>query len=1065
MKVFGKKTLALVLTIAMALSLCSFTAFAGEEQTIIVGESVTLIKPSEAGSYPVTWSTQDTSLVELNSTTGTVKGKEAGTATVKASWTIPAVDGNTQPEQNREKSYKVTVVANTITGLVFKNNDDASRNIPYGASFSASDLSNIELEARYGENVKRPYKATWVLKSGFNDLGSTVGSTATYVPNVANVSSLPEVEVRVVQATITSVTAPSIIKVPVGTSTDMVASKVAGVKTVSVKLNSTTDKTLTIGTDLSAWANGNYNASSATATTYTYDTGLLSGSAAATNYTLASGVSFDDKLTVETKSAWDLTAIPVSAVIEGDGDSFDIETRLYSEIYSQIKALTGNTPSFTLIYSDLDLGYVSTDGKFKVNLNSSDKNDLYEKGSVSETFTCRTAVSGTTYTCTVNLTLYTTDVYESFNKKPGTLSSVASEVEKRLKAVTGYDLDKIVFDDLDLKGGDLFTDSDCSEEVYEDEYTASQFAKMYYVPNGSGKVSEIDYTVNISSSREISGTIYLSSDEFILLTAEIGNDETLDISSDDLLDAIYDWDDDFEVNYVKFSNIPNSTSDGYLYYEYDEDASNNAKVSTNTSYYVDPTGNQKELTDYTYVPGKSTSGVVTIEFRAYKTSTKYVDGIIQINVIQRADITITAAKNQEVTIDPDLFQDYLDEVTKSTKYDVAYVEISGAPRSKTDGYLYADGEKLTKSGDKTFYMDEDDVDVSKKKYDLNDLSFLGGSTNGTVSGTFKVYYYKTASAKNPTAAPEGTIDFVTGATSTNSLSGSIKASETMKFAASLSAFEDLGGNDNVYVTFTGLPTGGKLVYNWGTGSQEDVKVGTEYYLSYKAGKKLLSNVTFVPSYSSSKQARTISIPVKAYNSKEKAVTGTINITVNYAAYSSRFTDITTSTYADSVDFLYNQGITTGMTATTFGPNSNVTRAQFVTFLYRAAGQPAVTGVTNKFTDVKSTGTYAYAYNAILWAVQNNITTGRSATKFDPAANVTHQELLTFLYRYDVNYLGHPGTQGSLSGFIDASSLQSYAVAPAKWASYKGIIDGYTLQPAVAGSRATVALWLHRMLTL
>lgn len=423
MKVFGKKTLALVLTIAMALSLCSFTAFAGEGQTIIVGESVTLIKPSEAGSYPVSWSTQDTSLVELNSTTGTVKGKEAGTATVKASWTIPAVGENVQPE-NREESYTVTVVANTITGLVFKSNDDASRNIPYGTSFSASDLSNIELEASYGENVKRAYKATWVLKSGSNDLGSTVGSTATYVPNVANVSSLPEVTVRVVQATITNVTAPSTIKVPVGTSADMVASKVAGVKTVSVRLNSTTDKTLTIGTDLSAWANGNYNASSATATTYTYDTGLLSGSAAATNYTLASGVSFDDKLTVETKSAWDLTAIPVSAVIEGDGDSFDIETRLYSEIYSQIKALTGNTlPSFTLIYSDLDLGSVSTDGKFKVNLNSSEKNDLYEKGSVSETFTCRAAVSGTTYTCTINLTLYTTDVYENFNKKPGLFRS------------------------------------------------------------------------------------------------------------------------------------------------------------------------------------------------------------------------------------------------------------------------------------------------------------------------------------------------------------------------------------------------------------------------------------------------------------------------------------------------------------------------------------------------------------------------------------------------------------------------------------------------------------------
>ena len=428
-------------------------------------------------------------------------------------------------------------------------------------------------------------------------------------------------------------------------------------------------------------------------------------------------------------------------------------------------------------------------------------------------------------------------------------------------------------------------------------------------------------------------------------------------------------------------------------------------------------------------------------------------------MIEKADLTIEAGVKESVSFDLDMFEEFYQEnISKTYKnYDIVAVSFSGVPNSKEKGYLRNDGKSIKSPNDKKFYIDDDD----EGDYAFEDLTFEGGSKASTTRAEFTVYAKK--DGKGTAKTVTGTIDFIVG--STHSLSGSIKASETMKFAASLSAFEDLGGNDNVYVTFTGLPTGGKLVYNWGTGSQEDVKVGTEYYLSYKAGKKLLSNVTFVPSYSSSKQARTISIPVKAYNSKEKAVTGTINITVNYAAYSSKFTDITTSTYADSVDFLYNQGITTGMTATTFGPNSNVTRAQFVTFLYRAAGQPAVTGVTNKFTDVKSTGTYAYAYNAILWAVQNNITTGRSATKFDPAANVTHQELLTFLYRYDVNYLGHPGTQGSLSGFSDASSLQSYAVAPAKWASYKGIIDGYTLQPAVAGSRATVALWLHRMLTL
>ena len=204
------------------------------------------------------------------------------------------------------------------------------------------------------------------------------------------------------------------------------------------------------------------------------------------------------------------------------------------------------------------------------------------------------------------------------------------------------------------------------------------------------------------------------------------------------------------------------------------------------------------------------------------------------------------------------------------------------------------------------------------------------------------------------------------------------------------------------------------------------------------------------------------INIECFNKKNTGVKCSINIAVQYAQYSAQFTDVKDNKYADSVDYLYNQKITTGMTATTFGLTENVTRGQFVTFLYRAAGSPSVTGVTNKFTDVKPAD---YYYNAVLWAVKNGITSGRSDTIFDPSANVTHQEMATFLYRYDVKYLGHVAAFGSASYVSDYASVDTWAQDAVKWASNKNIIDYGAMQPKNAGTRATVALWLHRMLTL
>lgn len=111
---------------------------------------------------------------------------------------------------------------------------------------------------------------------------------------------------------------------------------------------------------------------------------------------------------------------------------------------------------------------------------------------------------------------------------------------------------------------------------------------------------------------------------------------------------------------------------------------------------------------------------------------------------------------------------------------------------------------------------------------------------------------------------------------------------------------------------------------------------------------------------------------------------------------SPFTDVNAyDYYYNAVLWAVEQGITTGLTATTFGPDETVTRGQVATFLYRAASA-AKPNTFNPFADVKAT---AYNYNAILWAYDNRITTGTSTTTFSPDASCTRAQIVTFLYRY------------------------------------------------------------------
>ena len=168
-----------------------------------------------------------------------------------------------------------------------------------------------------------------------------------------------------------------------------------------------------------------------------------------------------------------------------------------------------------------------------------------------------------------------------------------------------------------------------------------------------------------------------------------------------------------------------------------------------------------------------------------------------------------------------------------------------------------------------------------------------------------------------------------------------------------------------------------------------------------------------------------------------------------------FNDVTARDYFyDAVKWAVDQGITSGTSRYTFSPDAPCTRAQVVTFLWRAAGCPQPVSKVNPFTDVRADD---YFYTAVLWAVENGITNGTSAKTFSPDATVTRAQVVTFLWRAN----GQP-TAGN-SGFADVSADKYYATAVA-WAVFQRITTGTgfgVFSPDAACTRAQIVTFLYR----
>ena len=182
-----------------------------------------------------------------------------------------------------------------------------------------------------------------------------------------------------------------------------------------------------------------------------------------------------------------------------------------------------------------------------------------------------------------------------------------------------------------------------------------------------------------------------------------------------------------------------------------------------------------------------------------------------------------------------------------------------------------------------------------------------------------------------------------------------------------------------------------------------------------------------------------------------------------------FTDIQTSQwfYSDMLT-MYHAGVINGTSETTFEPEGMVTRAQFITMLYRLDGEKKIEDGKNTFTDLAKD---AYYTDAVNWGVKNEIIKGMSDKAFAPEANITREQIATILFRYAQYKSAASEARAELTDFADAGSVSDYAKEALRWAAAEKIILGSvengknSIRPAATATRAEVAAVLMRFVEL
>lgn len=620
-----------------------------------------------------------------------------------------------------------------------------------------------------------------------------------------------------------------------------------------------------------------------------------------------------------------------------------------------------------------------------------------------------------------------------------------AETRKAIITITGENHINIVFNPTTVKAGGTFTITGTPQEYVSGKLT-----------NVTGKT----YTIIWSSSDEnivkLSSKTSTNSSPSITATAKAGGQVT--IKAETTIGAKkYAAEVKFTVTVPEADTVSVTLGENETYVQLDGSklaaaVKTAAKVTPSTFTFESPANgtlytssamsgtvstttkySASEVSKMVYRPTRTT-GTHTIRYAAYDGSAQIATGTI--NVVTSASTVeyhISANEKQQMVVSDfqRVYGSGLSTVTFGTNSDNRGALYKGSTTSSgkvgSEAYSVSTGSNLLKN---VYFI----AGSTTSKYTVT-IPFTANGSSGQMNGQLVVYVNDThtlnstgASFRSMGIANELTPDNATGST---------------------------------YITIDRV-VGGKL-YSSYTSIKNCTALTSKDFGStkfYFSGSGSLDNLYILPLADSKS--------VEVSYTIDGSTKGTLSFKVNQQTASSQFTDVSGSYKwaANSVDFMYMNDIIKGNNTKNpklFGPGAKMTRAMLVTVLYRAAGEPTVTGITNKFTDNKQG---QYYYNAVLWASNMGIVNGATATTFDPNGNVTREQIAAILYRYE----GSPTVSGSLSGYPDQAQVSSFAVTAMQWAVGTGIITGVTsggrttLSAKGNATRAQVAVMLHRFLT-
>lgn len=597
--------------------------------------------------------------------------------------------------------------------------------------------------------------------------------------------------------------------------------------------------------------------------------------------------------------------------------------------------------------------------------------------------------------------------------------------------------------------------SDPSKAVKTTTSSGSSSVTLYTYATGTSKTAvQVPVTVSVT----ISGTTYQASP--LSVSVSPASAPSFAVHEEDYFDP-----DDFSEavdgatgRYAgKLSAITIEGSNGGSVYE------NGSRVSSSTKYYV--SGARNKLISSLYFRTSSTSTT-----NAYFTYIGYdADGdVIAAGKVtlgdERVDMEYSASFGGSVTfLESDFSKAFSGKAGEKLDYvtfamNRATVVMNNKTYSLNDGsnaaifgWAYTTSKATTKlsSTDKCYYQ------ASYTQLDLDEVTYVTGSYRTK----YTVYLPYTAVGTSGSRYEGCTAITVSGDDSITASGASMK---TLGAAdAVLRAYPNAA-----YVMFKQPAVSeGRLLYNFRSVAAQNYTAvdysKDQFYLSGTSAKNLyLDSVFFLPAADCSTQIR---LAFTVYGTSGTQLgSGELTVRVASKTASSVFSDVnarTCSWAANAVDFMNEYGLVKGTGTSTFGWKGNMTRGDFVLILYRNAGSPSVYGVSNPFTDVKSTD---YYYEAVLWAYRNNVVNGTSTTTFGPKGKITREQIASILWRL----AGKPVYSASLRSYTDYASVSDYAYDAMSWAVGSGYVkgSGAKLSPKNNATRAEVAVMLHRYLT-